>query len=269
MPLKVVRADSVRSAAEALAADPGSRFLGGGTLAIRDHSSGDFSIHALVIGDGLGLDRIRIDGGRVTLGAAVTMAKVGAHPSLAFMRDLAHGIGGPAVRSMATVGGNLFAPAPYGDFSVALLALDADVTAEDTKQSETCKIEAFLKSRADYARRVVTSISFALPPEGVFRFAKVARKHPHGASVLSIAALLPIVDGRVIGARVAYGAMAPTAIRAHAVEEALEGKPLDDASVAAAMAVAGEGTSPASDSSASDWYRANVLPVHLARLLKR
>ena len=89
------------------------------------------------------------------------------------------------------------------------------------------------------------SVSFALPPKGAFRFAKVMRRHPHGASVLSIAALLPIVGGKVKGARVAYGAMAPTAIRARAVEKALEGKALDAATIAAAVAVATEGTEPA------------------------
>jgi len=269
MPLKVVRAGSVRGAAEALAADPGARFLGGGTLTIRDYTSGDLSISAVVIGDGLGLDQIRIARERVTLGAAVTMAKVAGHPGLAFLHDVARGIGGPAVRSMATVGGNLFAPTPYGDFSVALLALMAEVATANEKMQDQIALEAFLPTRSTNTGRIVTGVSFALPPDGSFRFAKVTRKHPHGASVLSIAALLPLVDGRVKGARVAYGAMASTAIRARAVEKALEGNPLDAASIGAAVAVAGEGTSPASDSSASNWYRANVLPVHLARLLER
>ena len=31
------------------------------------------------------------------------------------------------IRQMATIGGNLFAQTPYGDFTVALLALDAQV----------------------------------------------------------------------------------------------------------------------------------------------
>ena len=93
------------------------------------------------------------------------------------------------------------------------------------------------------------------------------RRKPHGASVLSIAALLPMVDGKLDGARVAYGAMAPTPIRAPAVEQALEGKPLDAAAIAAAVKVAAEGCAPHSDPHASDWYRRNVLPVHLQRLL--
>jgi len=268
VPLTILRPDSLAGASAALADSPRARFVGGGTLAVRDASAGDPSIGALVLSDGLGLDAIRIDGGRVEIGAAVTMAAIAAHPGLVFLHDVAREIGGPAVRAMATVGGNLFAPAPYGDFSVALLALMADVATVEGKAQDQMALEAFLPTRSKATRRIVTAVAFALPPQGTFRFAKVMRKHPHGASVLSIAALLPTVEGKVKGARVAYGAMAPTPIRARAVEQALEGKPLDGASIAAAVAVAGEGTSPASDSSASDWYRANVLPVHLARLLR-
>jgi CO/xanthine dehydrogenase FAD-binding subunit len=107
-----------------------------------------------------------------------------------------------------------------------------------------------------------------MPPAGSFRFRKVSRRHPHGASVLSIAAVLPVVESKIKGARVAYGAMAPTAVRASAVEKALEGTSLDDAAIEAAVAVATQGCSPATDPFASGWYRSNVLPVHLRRLLK-
>jgi CO/xanthine dehydrogenase FAD-binding subunit len=260
MPPKVVRPTTIRDTSAALASTAGARFVGGGTLVVRDYSAGDVTISALVLPDALGLDTIRIDGDRVELGAAVTMAMIAAHPGLAFLHPVAREIGGPAVRTMATVGGNL---------AVALLALAAEVATVAGETQDRVALEAFLPTRSAAMRRIVTAVSFALPPECAFRFAKVTRKHPHGASVLSIAALLPTKDGRVEGARVAYGAMAPTPIRARAVEDALEGRPLDATSIAAAVKVAGEGTSPASDPCASDWYRANVLPVHLARLLQR
>jgi CO/xanthine dehydrogenase FAD-binding subunit len=90
---------------------------------------------------------------------------------------------------------------------------------------------------------------------------------PKGVSVLSIAASLPAVGGRVANPRIAYGAMAPTAIRAKAAERALEGKTLDEPGVAGAVAAAAEGTSPATDAIASAWYRREVVGVHLRRLL--
>jgi xanthine dehydrogenase small subunit len=268
MPLEVVRADSVRSAVEALA-EPGARLLGGGTLVVRDYTSGDLRIRCLVLSDGLGLDDIRVDGGRAEIGAAVTMAKVAAHNVLGFLAPVANEIGGPAVRAMATVGGNLFAPPPYGDFSVALLALDAEVTVESKSGNKVASLEEFLVEREKQRGAIVTKVAFKLPAANAFRFVKVTRRHPHGASVLSIAAVLPLTNGTVSGARVAFGAMAPAAMRARAVERALEGQTLDDATITNAVAVAADGTSPASDPFASDWYRRNVLPVHLARLLRR
>jgi CO/xanthine dehydrogenase FAD-binding subunit len=268
MPLSVLRPGTVKAAAAALAADKSARFLGGGTLLVRAKNSGDLSIGALVLSDDLGLDGIRVARWRAEIGAAATMADILAEPKLAFLHDVAREIGGPAVRAMATVGGNLFAQSPYGDLAVALLALDAKVAVQDAKKREAVALEAFLKNRGRKGR-IVKSVSFALPAKAAFRFAKVMRRHPHGASVLSIAALLPMARGKVKGARVAYGAMAPTAIRARAVEKALEGGALDAATIERAIAVATEGTNPPTDPFASAWYRSAVLPVHLSRLLKR
>jgi CO/xanthine dehydrogenase FAD-binding subunit len=95
----------------------------------------------------------------------------------------------------------------------------------------------------------------------------VTRVKPKGISVLSIAAHLPVTGGRIAGARVAYGAMAPMAIRARAVERALEGASPGVVGIAPALAAAAEGTSPATDALASAWYRREVVAIHLRRLL--
>jgi CO/xanthine dehydrogenase FAD-binding subunit len=264
MSWEIVRANSVRSAASVLAGDGAARFLGGGTLVVRDANCGDLSIGKLVLCDGL--DGIAVENGRAEIGGGATMAKVAGRPELGFLHAVAGAIGGPAVRAMATVGGNLFAPYPYGDFTVALLALCASVTVEGTDRTETLDLEAFLAD-GGRAARVVRSVAFEVPAAGAFRFAKVVRRKPHGAAVLSIAAVLPMADGKIAGARIAYGAMAAMPIRARAVEQAIEGRPLDDLAIAAAEAVALEGCAPQTDPFASAWYRRAVLPVHLKRLL--
>jgi CO/xanthine dehydrogenase FAD-binding subunit len=219
-----------------------------------------------VLSDGLGIDRIEVAGSRVELGGAVTMAAVARHPRLAFLAAVARSIGGPAVRAMATVGGNLFARYPYGDFAVALLALDAEVTSEDADGIRTMPVEEFLGTTA-VLPRIVRSVTFKAPADGVFRYLKAVRKHPHGASVVAIAAALPMSGDRIAGARVAYGAMAAKAMRARAVEAALDGHRLDAATVDAAVEVATAGCKPLTDPQASDWYRMTVLPIHLKRLL--
>jgi CO/xanthine dehydrogenase FAD-binding subunit len=266
MALDLKRVDSVSRAASMLAEEPAARFLAGGTVLV--HVAAEYGgISHFVLSDGLGLDRIEKSGSRVTLGATVTMAKIAADPGLAFLKPVADSIGGPAIRNMATVGGNLFVRAPYGDLAVALLALDASVTLASGSGERTLDLAAFLAARGSLRAEIVRSVAFDMPAPGVFRYRKAIRKHPHGAAVLTIAAVLPVANGKLTGVRVAYGAMAPTAIRATAVEKALEGKALDAAAIDAAVKVATDGTKPATDAQATDWYRRQVLPVHLRRLL--
>ena len=117
------------------------------------------------------------------------------------------------MRNMATVGGNLFAPTPYGDFTVALLALDAVVSVQGGLGRRDVPIEEFLQSRERQAGTLVLSIRARSPPAPeAFRYRKVARIKPKGVSVITLAAHLPMNSGRIAGARVALGAMAPTPI---------------------------------------------------------
>ncbi|ESX61030.1 oxidoreductase [Mesorhizobium sp. LSHC422A00] len=262
MALALQTFSAVRDANAALKA-PGTRYLGGGTLVVRAANEGDISVSGLVRSTDPTLSGITVAGGKVRIGASVTMAAIARHPELAALSKAARAVGGPAIRNMATVGGNLFAPAPYGDFAVALLALDATVGTDDGE----LPIEDFL-ARRDDSRAIVTSVAFALPKAENFRFLKVSRVKPKGVSVLSIAAVLEQAgDGTVSSARIALGCMADRPMRARAAEKALIGSRLEQDGVAAALAAAGEGTSPITDPIASAWYRAEVLPVHLGRLL--
>jgi hypothetical protein len=134
---------------------------------------------------------------------------------------------GRAVRSAATVGGNLFAPSPYGDFGVALLALDAVALIESPEALSELSLETFFQSRARLAAGfIVTGVRFARPSRGDFRFLKVSRVRPNGAAVLSIAAVVATEEEQVLAARVAFGAMAGTPVRAPNLERALKGAAL-------------------------------------------
>jgi xanthine dehydrogenase small subunit len=268
MPITVRTFARLGEAAAALSSDRNARFLAGGTLIMRAVNEGDVSFSTIVRVADRDFSQVRPAGARIEIGAGATMAQILASRDLAFLHPAARTVGGPAVRNMATVGGNLFAPPPYGDFAVALLALDAAVSLHGGYSAREMPLEEFLASRSRNPGALVASVSVTRPanPEA-FRFRKVSRVRPKGVSVLSIAAHLPLASGRVSGARVAYGAMAPTPIRAKAVERALEGRTLDAAGIGSALAVAVEGTAPATDAIASDWYRREVAPVHLRRLL--
>jgi CO/xanthine dehydrogenase FAD-binding subunit len=260
MPLALKTYPTIAEAGSALK-DAGARYIGGGTLVVRSTNEGDVSLSTYVRSTDPALSAIKVEGGRATIGASVTMSAITGHSDLSSIARAAKAVGGPAIRNMATVGGNLFAEAPYGDLAVALLALDATVHTT----SGDLGIEDFLAARNG---KVVASVSFAVPPAEEFRFAKVSRVKPKGVSVLSIAAVLePDANGKMKNARIALGCMADRPMRARAAEKALVGATLTEEGIAKAVAAVGEGTKPITDAIASAWYRSEVLPVHFRRLL--
>jgi len=98
-------------------------------------------------------------------------------------------------------------------------------------------IEEFLAGRDRQPGALVLSVSCQRPHGESFRYRKISRIKPKGGSLVTLAALLPASGGRVVGARIAYGAMAAIPVRAKAAERAIEGRALDAASVACTPAL--------------------------------
>lgn len=268
--MRVETYDRLDEAARALAGSRNARFLAGGTLVMRGVNAGDQSFDTIVRARDASLRAIRPEGDGLTLGAGVTMAAIATHRDLAFLAPVARSVGGPAVRTMATVGGNLFAANPYGDLTVALLALGATVTLAGTGGGRPLPIDDFLRDRDRHAGHLVAAVTIPRPRDpGAFRFAKVSRVKPKGVALLAIAALLPASGGRLRGVRVAYGGMAAKPARAQGVERVLEGQTLEPTTIEAAARAAADGFDPPTDSLASGWYRREVIGVHLRRLLER
>lgn len=264
MAVEVQTVAAIDEAQRALA-DGHARLFAGGTLLMCAINYGDQSIGKLVRCTDPALSETRAEGERIRIGAGVTMAQVMASSELAGLAGAAAAVGGPAIRSAATVGGNLFAGAPYGDFATALLALGATV---DLAGGTSVAMDDFVRDRDSHRGRLVTSILIPrLANAEALRFLKVTRVKPKGAAVVSIAAYLPAGGNRADGIRVAYGNMGPSPVRANAVERALEGRNVDEASVTQAAAAACEGIEPPTDALASAWYRREIIPVHLKRLL--
>jgi CO/xanthine dehydrogenase FAD-binding subunit len=246
----------------------GGVYLGGGTVVMRGVNAGEVQGRIIRSLDP-GLRGIAVTGDGLRLGAGVTMAELLASREAEFLHPVARAIGGPQVRAMATVGGNLFAPHPYGDFTVALIALGARAV---LAQGGARPVEELMRERGGFGGRppLVAAIDVPRPRDPrAFGFLKVSRVKPKGVSVLSIAAYLPREGGRIRGARVAWGAMGPHPLRGSGAERALEGQGLDPAAIARAAQSAAEGLEPPTDALASTWYRREVAGVHLKRLLER
>jgi len=259
--------NSASEAARVLSANPQARFYGGGTLVMRAINEGDQTFDTIVRINDPVMTQLQSSGNRLVIGAGVTMAAVLQNRDAQFLHAAARSVGGPAIRNMATVGGNLFAQSPYGDFTTALLALDGEVVFADGNQVALAEL---LMQRVNSTGRlgVVTHVSVTRPASADdFRYLKISRVKPKGISVMTFAAHLPRHGSQLQQVRLAAGAMGTTPLRMLSAERELEGRALDGASIEAAARVVLDGLSPPTDPIATSWYRAEVAPVHFKRLL--
>jgi CO/xanthine dehydrogenase FAD-binding subunit len=245
---------------------PDAAFLAGGTLLMPVVNNEVSPWKELVSARRLGLDRIEVTGNAASVGATTTLTALGRDERLSFLRPVVESIASPLIRNLATVGGNLFAPQPYGDLAVALLALEAEVTITGPGGDRRAPVQQVL-SEGVGPGEIVTRVEFTLPAAGTFFYTKAMRRKLNSASIVTVAAVIEQEDGKVSRARVALGGAGPRPIRAPNVEAALVDKPLTAESVTDASGLAIMDAAPFTDAYASAWYRARVLPVHIRRAI--
>jgi CO/xanthine dehydrogenase FAD-binding subunit len=251
---------------KALKEAPKSTLMAGGTLVMPVINQGAHGIITLVSLSKLGLDGVSFKKGVATIGAATPIADLARHPELKFLLPVIDSIASPTLRNMATVGGNLFAQQPYGDLAVCLLALDATATVVNAKTKRSTSVEEIIKKGLK-AGELVAQISFNIPKPATFKYTKAARRALNSASIVTVAAVIPLVKGVVADCRIALGGVAAKPVRAKSVEKLLNAKPFHDKNVKAAAATASKDIAPFNDAYASAWYRARVTPVHICRAL--
>lgn len=239
--------------------------LGGGTLLMRQMNYAPHTVSRLLLVTDPAMRQVTFSGSRISIGASVTLADIADVPDLAFLASAAHAVGGPAIRNMATVGGNLFAPAPFGDFATALLAAGAEVVMADGR---TEPLDNLLAARAMGSWGLVCAVTVPRIGPKDFRFRKVSRTKPKGVAIMTIAAHLPMAGGRYGDVKIAFGAMGPRPLRARAAESALRGATPGGQGVKDALRVALDGLDPRDDAIATAWYRREVAAIHFQRLLQ-
>ncbi len=244
----------------------GGWIVSGGTVVMPRVNTGAVPVDRLISLRRAGLDGIHLDAtadATVSLGAATTLSRVGAHDGLRFLHPVIRSIASPPVRNLATVGGNLFVAQPHGDLAVALLALGARVEIVGPGGAREVPVGELSTRPAE----VVSTIRFDRPRAGTWFYRKAMRRKHNSASIVTVAAVVAVEDGVVSHARIALGGVAPRPMRARGAEAALLGAPLDKSTVETAAEAAREGIEPFDDAYASAWYRTRVLPVHVRRAL--
>jgi xanthine dehydrogenase FAD-binding subunit len=193
-------------------------------------------------------------------------------------------IGGPQVRNVGTLAGNIAHALPAGDGTIALLALggEAQISRLDADVSRTRETwmpleELYLgpgQSSVDQTREIISALRFI--PTGkseVSAFARIMRPQGVALPILGMAVRLKLDarqrDAVLSTVRVAVGPVAPTPYRARATEAFLAGKPATAETIEAAIPVLLEECHPRTSAHRStSEYRREMLSVLFRQTLR-
>jgi CO/xanthine dehydrogenase FAD-binding subunit len=204
----------------------------------------------------------------VTLGALTTYTEVRRNAVLArefpSLCRAAAETGGPAIQNRGTLGGNICNASPAADSPPALLAYDAEVELVSASGARWIAYKDFhtgYKQTVMRADELLTRLRLprrADPSATRHYYRKVGTRKAQAISKVCFAATAETEDGRVRDVRLALGSVAPTVLRCTRVEEFLQGRALDEETLAGAAEELSQELSPIDDVRSTARYRLRV-----------
>ncbi len=222
------------------------------------------------VGDVADLKTIEMTETHVNMGAGVTYSD--AHAALSeiseSLGELVRRIGSRQVRNSGTIGGNIANGSPIGDMPPALIAMGAKLRLKSAQGTREIDLEDFFIRYGEQDLQPGEFVERILVPRQVetFRCYKISKRFDQDITAVLGAFNIKIEAGHVVSARVAYGGMAGTPMRAAACEASLTGSQWNMATVEAAKAALDTDFEPMSDMRASAAYRALAARNLLERL---
>lgn len=216
------------------------------------------------------LHRLEVADGTLRIGAGVTLTRLereaaGHAPAL---DEMVRWFAARQVRNRATVGGNVGTASPIGDLPPVLLALDASLVLTGPGGSRTVPLEGYFTGYRTTLRQpdeLIERIDVPLGPVAgatrrLSQSYKVGKRGTDDISIVAGAFVVDLADDdTVVHARLGYGGVAATPVRARAAEQALLGRRLDEATVTEVAALLAAAFTPLDDLRGSAAYRRRLV----------
>jgi CO/xanthine dehydrogenase FAD-binding subunit len=270
--------DTLQRAVALLSAESGTaRVLAGGTDVLVQLRSGLVEPDLIVdIKRIAGVFDIGQEDGGWRIGAAVPGAQLGEHAGLCAawpgVVEAANLIGSTQIQGRATLAGNLCNASPAADSVPAMIAAGATarvIGPDGTRDIPVGQVATGPGKTSLKKGEIVASIFLpARPPRASDAYLRFIPRSEMDIAVVGCAVNLHLEGDRVAEARVALGAVAPTALLVAEAGEALKGSTLDDAALDRLAAACSAACNPIDDKRGTVAFRRKVAGV-LARRAAR
>lgn len=259
------RPTSLRDAADYLAEHPDAYLVSGGTDIVVELNQRHRRLDRLLLLEGVQeLRQIRRGEDYLEIGAGVSLGQIEAELSdeVPILGELLPLFSSRLIRARATLGGNLGTASPIGDSPPALLALDAEVSLHGKAGVRWVPLVDFFTGYRQTLREqaeLIASVRIPLPQPEIARFYKVSKRELDDISTVAAGFSLRIKQGIVESARLAFGGVAATPVRASAAELAIQGQHWGKPALALGLAELESAFTPMTDQRGSAGYRSRMV----------
>ncbi len=210
----------------------------------------------------------------LSVGGAVTLTELeeALGDRLPAMTKMLWAFASRPIRSRATLAGNLVTASPIGDMAPVLLAVDASVVLASSRAERTVALSDFFTGyrKTVLAKdEIVKAVLVPVPRAGLCDSYKVSKRRELDIAIVASCFLVELdASGVVTKARLGFGGVAATPVRALKAEAFLVGKSWNEGAVALAGKILGEELSPISDVRSGAAYRRALLPELLLKFYR-
>jgi carbon-monoxide dehydrogenase medium subunit len=230
--------------------------------------------HIIDLGGIAGLDYIREEKDRISIGALTTHSQVETSELLrrkcSLLPKAATTIGDVQVRNHGTIGGSLAHADPTGDMPPAILAVNGEMKVVGPKGERWVKAEDFfitMLTTAIEADEILTEIRVPVLEQHKTAYFKAAQR-ASGFAVVGVAASLRLNrDGACQDIAIGVTGVTDKAYRGSDAEEKLRGKRVDSNLIEQAASVIVDGVDVNEDINGSKAYRSHLARVYTARVI--
>ncbi|MBT0879198.1 xanthine dehydrogenase FAD-binding subunit XdhB [Campylobacter sp. 2018MI01] len=228
-------AKSVNEASRLLKTIDDSVLIAGGTdilIKLRSLDKKYANKHLIGINTLKELKTITIDDEFIHIGALCTFDDIENNEiiknNLTNLKQAAALVGGPQIRNMATIGGNICNGATSADSASSLFTLDAILVIynEDTRK-EIAINDFYISSGVVKLEKGDILTSIKIPKKSfngyVSKYIKFAQRNAMDIATIGVSVMLKTNNDEIIDLKLAYGVAAPTPIRAKESEKLAKG----------------------------------------------
>jgi xanthine dehydrogenase FAD-binding subunit len=277
--INIEKPETIEEALKVLSCNPNLKIIAGGTDLLIHLRSGKLSEAELLSLRSIGgMDEISIlDDGTISIGAMATFAQIFRNDIinkyLPVLSEAAVSVGGPQIRNMATIGGNICNGAVSADSATTLFAYNAVLKLVSPKGSRTLEIKDFYAGPGKVNLLPGEILTNILISEDNYRkasgcYIKYSNRKAMDIAMLGVSVVCKMEEKRFSDVRIALGVAAPTPIRCSEAETFAKGRDITEENLKEIGKLAVKASRARDSWRASKAYREHLIEVLTYRALK-